>query len=530
MSSANLFNLRKPLPWLLAAAAGAALFAAGVVVARATIDDGAPAAPDQSNRIIAPGIGTDSGPSPARPAGYGANDTVTEGGRGGTAMPYPGCEAPLPAGVIANGVIDPAKGGFVPALPTSGFTPSGVNLSSSGDCQPDGAAKPGGLMLNSSWFHDRTGISAYISQRASETKVASVLRTDGASFWSNGYEFNIGINAYRMLPVAGGSPVTEPGPALSTPARPGAPEQSALTGEVLRELLDQIAPGLDQKCFWTMASGDWSSLAGAGIGDPRPAIPNGYMAQEMNVVALVPPAEGCDTTLKPLDGFSFNAGWQKGEGNDFSYIGVNVYGNASNEAYPGQLNEYGANWSNGTFSFGVFAKSEKPLGVETIKAIARALDPTFNEACFVRERELKDSELAGFGFHAARAPQGYELARSSLRAQDIADGCSKPAGFEASYNLSWSFEKGADTIEAWASRYGSGAAGDGSGYRAPNSLNWVGADGTNYSINAYSRGISPTVPMDDLVSVAKSMDPAFDISKLTEGGPVKPMPAETKPR
>ena len=110
-----------------------------------------------------------------------------------------------------------------------------------------------------------------------------------------------------------------------------------------------------------------------------------------------------------------------------------------------------------------------------------------------------------------------------LMAQDIAAGCPKPDGFQPSYNLAWSFQKGADTIEASANRYGDGGSGRSSGYQAANTLNWNGPDGTMYSVNAYSTGVSPTVSKDDLIAVAKSMDPSFDISKLSEGGPDNPI-------
>ena len=68
-----------------------------------------------------------------------------------------------------------------------------------------------------------------------------------------------------------------------------------------------------------------------------------------------------------------------------------------------------------------------------------------------------------------------------------------------------------------------GGSGSGSGYQSSNTLNWTGPDGTNYFVNAYSTGVSPTVPKDDLIAVAKSMDPSFDISKLSEGSPDKPI-------
>ena len=532
VSSDSLLNRRKPVVWLAAAAAGAALFASGALVARATLNDkdSSPATPDTS-KLIAPGVGTDS-IAGSKPASFPGANTAETGSRGGTDMSYPGCQAPLPAGVIVNGVIDPAKARFIPALPTAGFTPSSVSVAVQGDCNADGTATSGDLVVSSTWQHDASGLTAYISQRVSSTKVASVFRQDGASFWANGYEFSVSVNPYRALPAAASSDMPASGSGSSSsaggttstaPARPAAAADiDPAAAVVLRQLVAQLAPGLDQKCFWSQAAGGWDSLAAVGIGDPRPAIPSGYTQTDLNVVALVPPASGCDTSLKPDDGFSLNAGWQKGTNADFAYIGVTVYSAANGQPY-GQLNKYGANWSNGSFSFGVYAKAEKPVGVDVIRAIAKAMDPSFNDACFVQQRELKDSDLTALGFHAAKAPSGYKLAKSSLQAQDIAAGCPKPDGFQPSYNLAWSFQKGADTIEASANRYGGSGSGSGSGYQSANNLNWSGPDGTSYSVNAYSTGVSPTVPKDDLIAVAKSMDPTFDISKLSEGGPEKPI-------
>jgi hypothetical protein len=302
---------------------------------------------------------------------------------------------------------------------------------------------------------------------------------------------------------------------------------------VLQLLIGQLSPTTDLKCFWTAGPGDWASLAGMGIGDPRPAVPSGFSQQEFNVTAFTEPTGGCDTSLKPNEGFSFNASWQK-QDNGFSYLGVSVFANGAQPEFPGQISEYGANWSRNGLQYGVYAKSEKPLGIDVVRAIAKALDPQFNEACFVRERQLSDGDLSGLGFSPAKAPKDYKLVRSNLVASEIASGCPKPDGFEPSYNLSWSFEKGADTIDAGANRYGSSPRGDGSGYLSANNLSWTSAAGTNYYVNGYSKGISPNVNKDDLVAVAKSIDPAFDLSKLKEGGgpegkPV-PLPAEKSSR
>ena len=541
--SSNVFNPRKPLFWLGAVAAAAAFFASGALVARATIDDGED---DDSDDIVqqvtVPGLAVGE-PHPATfPASAGENDgATTQAGRGGMDMTYPACRAPLPVGLLSGAQIDWAKASFAPALPAAGFSALNFSVGMQGECGPDGVTAAGGsLVLSTGWVHDETELEAYVTQIASTEKVAPVLRDNSATFWANGYLFNVGVNSYRILPVAEDGPTRDSGPAPADLPASGSGSSASAAGvgriappsaadpraaEVLAQLIAQLSPSTEMKCFYTVVPGDWSSLADSGVGDPRPAIPAGFVAVDMYATAFQDPAAGCDTSLKPTDGFNFNANWQK-EGQ--AYIGVSVYSTGGSEDHPGNISEYGANWSRGGLQFGVYAKAGQGLGIETIRAIAKALDPQFDEACFVQDRKLSDGDLAALGFSPATAPDGYKLQSSYMSASEIAAGCSKPQGFEPSYSLNWSFSNGADTIEAGAHRYGGNTTGSGSGYRSKNNLSWTSSNGTNYYVNAYSRGINPEVSEDALVAVAKSMDPAFDISKLVEspdGGGVKPLPA-----
>ena len=543
--SSNVLNPRKPLLWLIGAAVAATFFASGALVASATIDGDDDDSSNQT-QLVVPGIGRDGGA--AEPAGLstqypGSNDSIAKGApgqRGGSDASFAGCRAPLPAGVVTATGLDFGKASFAPALPNAGFSALSIALSAQGECDANGAAVSGALTLDSAWKHDETGLEAYVSQRASTEKVASVIRQDSATFWANGYVFHVGVNGYHILPadVAPDQPVTTPMPADlpstsnsssgSGSAEPGrsiapAPQPDPRAAEVLRQLIGQLAPNLDQKCFWTTGSGDWNDLSELGIGDPRPAIPAGFALLDMNSTTFNPPAAGCDTTLQPTEGFNFNANWQKDpNGTDFAYLGLSIYSSGGPGNQFGQISEYGANWSSGKFAYSVYAKSNKPLGVETIRAIAKAMDPSFNEACFIRDRELEASELSGLGLREAKAPDGYKQLESNLRATEIGAGCTKPDGFAPSYNLNWVFEKGADVIAAGVNRYG-GGSGDGSGFQGPNNLSWTDSQGTNYHVNAYSKGTNPEVSKDDLIAVAKSMDPSFDISKLTDGGD-KPIP------
>lgn len=538
MSASSLLNPRKPLLWLGLAAGAAIFFASGALVARAVIDTN----DKDDDRTVAnvnntnTGVGMPGSPGITDPRfGPGAQPSFMpaiaedDGKLGGQSLAgadaarfYPGCRAPLPASVLTNGVIDPSKAGFTPNLPASGFTPLTLSLSMVAECDENGAPKPGGeLSFDSAWQHDETGIEAYISQRQSEKRVASVLRDDWATFWADGYVYSVNVNRYHILPAAEAA-------SSSMPAPNGDPRAT----EVLRALVAQLSGSDDNmKCFWKLEQGDWDSLAGLGIGDPRPLIPGGYTLTDSYISVFTPPADGCDTSIVPTDGASMNANWTKdGNSGEYGYIGVSAWAMPEGyvDSWPGSLTQYGANWNNGKFSFGVYAKVENGLTLDTIRAIAKALDPSFNEQCLIQERELTDADLSRLGFNTPKGPEGYSIVRSSLYGMDIASGCTKPEGWEPQYNLSWTLERGADTIEASASRYGGSVEGPASGYIAPNSIWWSDARGTYYAVNAYSRGISPEVSRDDLIAVAKSMDPSFDESKLSEGGGAgmeKPVPA-----
>lgn len=525
--------------WVIGAALAAAFFASGALVARAMIENDKGDSPHQAD-VVLPNIGQGNGTSSNAPTG--ANDAIGKdaGGRG-TEPSYPSCRTPLPVGVVSAEGISLAAAGFVPALPGAGFSALSVSMSSQAECDKSGNPKEGSLSLDTSWTHDATSIEAYISQHQGSEPIANVIRQDSATFWANGYVFNVSVNSYQTMEGGGPIPPAASGGgtsgsvgtgAVAPSTQPSGPVVDLRATEILRQIIAQISPSTDLKCFWTAGPGDWSDLAAMGVGDPRPAIPAGYDQQDMSVTAFDPPAAACDTSVKPTEGFSFNAGWQKGSG-DFSYINVSVNSNSYAQDYPGQISQYGANWSHDGLQFGVYAKAETPLGIDLIRTLAKALDPRFNEACFVQERQLTTAELPGLGFSPAKAPDGFKLTSSNLTASEIASGCETPEGFEPSYNLNWTFEGGADTINAGANRFGSSQTGDGSGYQSENNFNWTSANGTNFFVNAYSRGISSKVSRDALVAVAKSIDPSFDLSKLQEGpdaGKPMPLPAEDKPR
>lgn len=532
MPSSSWLNPHKPLLWVLVVALAAAFFASGALVARATLDDdndspGFTSDPalryPNTNSPFGPGATGAPGNIPAAFPGMQGMAESADGddkagapamdsyGRGGY---WGGCRAPLPAGLLTANGIDLSGVDFEMNLPGEGYSLVSYSLSTYAECDEDGQpAATGELVLDTTWRHDETSLEVYISQRVDGDAVAPVLRQDWATFSVDGYVFSVNVNRWAVYPIDardGGLPYPDGDPRAT---------------EVLNDLIDRLAPSIGLQCFWTEAKGDWSDIIAMGIGDPRGAIPSGYEQSDLWVTTFNEPAAGCDTTVQPTEGTSFNAGWSNGDGN---YIGVSAWGMDPNYPYdyPGQISSWGANWSNNTYQFSVYVSSYEGRGgdVELVRAIARAIDPSYNEQCFIRENILSDSDLAGLGFNVPAIPDGFEITRSYHAGTDIAAGCDRPEGFAPYYNLSWTLTNGADTIDVSVSRY-EGSESTGEGWISDYGINWSGTNGDYFSVNAWSSGISPVVDRDILIAIAESLDPNFDVDRLRdEPGGVKPLP------
>lgn len=509
-----------PLGWAIAGVAAMALFAAGVLTARAFIDDSAgpsetSAPPDAATAL--PGVAANRPPLPAfqgNGPSEGKDATASKPAYWGPS----GCPATLPAGTFGATGLDFAAVGLTPRVPQTGFELTNISLFANADCAPDGSPigqpRP---VLSTSWRHTATGLDAYLTQLAADEPVAPVLRPDSATFSALGYVFTVSINAYPVRPADASLPY------------PAGPDPRA--GEVLRELIAQLAPDFNQQCFWTVTDGDWGDLAAYGIGDPRPAIPSGFTLQEVHISTFRPPASGCDTSLKPTDGFGLYAYWFAASG---SSLGVSISGLPTGvglKPTPGYIDQSSANWTNGAFQFALWYApgGDNSAAPDLIREIARALDPTFNDACFVQARTLTDADLRALGFRAPEPPPGYTVSASNLTATDIPAGCTRPEGFVPSYSFWWSLTGGADVIDVSVyAAPGSSSPGSFSGWISDYGLGWVTEDGTSYYLNGYSKGINPRVSRDDLIAVARSLYPALDVAKLVEqksdGGAVPPRP------
>jgi hypothetical protein len=531
------------LRWLAAAVlAGTALFASGVFVANAVGSDG-DTPDDTGGSKVAVGVARDGNSGFPAPAIF--NPTTQERGEAGmgtddmdrASLPWRGgCQVPLPA-ILADGKVDPAAAGFAASYLGDGFQLTSFTVRAEADC-PDGVT-PGGdihIVVDTNWKHVDSGLAVYVSQRQDAEPTASVLEETTARFSRDGYNFTVNVDGYSVQPLAGRG--EGDGADIARDLLPGPDPRAA---EVLRAALASLnAPA--EACFYTVREGTFDDLAAMGLGDPRGAIPAGYTLQDVQVRAWNTPAADCGTPAEGLQ-TSFNATWIQDGG--FGGVWASAYSVSPGEhSYPGNANEYYANWTNGQFHFNVGLKTDPaPADNSLLRAIATALDPGFDNACLALEGELDDADLAAEGFGLPSAPDGYDITGRAHRGSTLTGDCSAEARASYSNNVSGNWNMtGPDGAVLNVHAYkvsGDLPPDEKRGYISDHDLSfWTGS--VQYSISGYNERGGDAPSLDTLIEVARSIDRSFDPDSLDKisgggtspGGPpeVLPMPAEDKPR
>lgn len=536
---------------LLAAVVAAALFAGGAFAARADYGD-----PD----FVDPQPVAEPSPADMPASTLPAREPAFQGGGPGVGfspgwapygMPVPvmpsGCPAPIGVAPGVNG-LDLAARGFALGLPGPGFVLLSMSIRSEGPCDAQGQAGQGALVVDTAWRHAASGRELHLSQRAAAAPAPNVRHPGSATFSVPGYVYSLNAGGWRIMPASASvpsgvmaDPATQPGatapsPALPPDVKPGIypppPQDDPQAESVIDQAIAALAPSLGPGCFYRQARGGWADLPRLGLGDPRPALPAGFRETAVSVEYYNPPSAACGSSVLEQGG-SLSASFAlDGASRGQIYISASpVYpGGYPGGAGSGSIDDHGAYWSNSrwTFSIGGDVRGAG-IGVATLTAMARALDPSFSLACLVQGRSLQESELAAFGMHAAKAPAGWSLVSSSLVVREVSAACPDGAQRPAPHlELRWQFSLGADAIDASANRVPEKGAGmPKGGSIGPNFLNWSDGQGTFYSVNAHSRGVSPAVSQDALIAVAKSMDPTLDVASLhdvPDGGGIPPMP------
>lgn len=529
---------RRRIALVAAGALGAAaMFASGVLVARATMDtnDNQPAKPSADVATIAPAPnrGEVAAALPAATRNEGGKVAADAAGAGYSMRA--GCQAPI-GDIFSNGAIDPAKAGFVMNTPGAGFTLQSVSLRSEGECDSSGRATSGTLVLDTYWRHDETGIGAWVSQFVSPEQRANTMSDSNAGFWFDGYYYTVGVDSYYYIADDTTGGATEPASdndvpatsfgsgvsaagAASMPVRPGEPDPRA--AQVLRELVTQLAPTIPDACFAHQRAGTWDDIVAFGVGDPRGAVPSGYTEQYVNVRVWEPADPSCGGPAVDTLGNSFDASF--GDGNTGSLY-INAYGaEPQTERYAGYLGQGSMSWSSDAYWFNVSGwEGSAAISNDTLRAIARALDPGFDQRCVIVNTELSKADLEGLGLRTPTVPDGFRLDTANGWSGAPSGDCSGVTGAVGSLYANWYLSMdGAEGISVQASRGPDRIAGD---TASSWGFAWSAADGTVYSVN----GSVSTIGEDVFIAVAKSIDPAFDRSSLTDsedGGvvPVKPL-------
>lgn len=504
----------------LAALVAVLAFALGFGV-RAVADEGETPANDDS-ADTSPRPATANGSTTAPPARPVSQQVPAGGMMGGaedadaklrSSLPYyGGCQVPL--GASLDGTLDLKALGLTPRSPGAGFQLLGFSLRRQGECPEDGSLPSSGdLVLDSQWLHTATKLTLNITQAVSAERVPNFRGQAYASFSDGGYAFSVSTGYYYIASVE----------------KPGIlPPDETQFGPVIDEALRGLAPSLEAKCFAREVTGGFDDLASFGIGDPRPAIPSGFTLQDARLQRIEPAAAGCDTP--PVeDGrvMNFWANWSADGGASWLSINVTAAPTEPGIFVHSALTDQFASWQSGRFAYNVngYGRDGRGIGVDAIRAIARALDPSFSEQCLVREEKIDESQLAGAGFNAPSL-SGWTRTTERLVRASIADGCARPEGYRDGYSGQWRLTKDGTSIVAFADRsiqavedipFGGAIFGT--------AAKWTNSDGISFAV--HSEG-GTSVTRDDIIAVAKSMDASFDPAKLQDGGdggPVRPLPA-----
>jgi hypothetical protein len=397
------------------------------------------------------------------------------------------CAADIGATIDA-GTIAPDRIGIVPNLLGDGFHLTSLSLGSEcADKAPD-ASVP---VLATSWSVDDTTNPLSLSQRPQTDPSGNRIDDASASFWWQGYFYALSTTFAAPAPVATGP-------------------SAADSRQILLRAIAQLAPGLEVSCFAQRKNGTWTDLSALGIGDPRPAVPAGFSAVDLQLTYLSTPscaaAPAVDSELWLSATFQNAAeGW----------IGVNGWSLGGSAPYPGSLQDGFIGWSSDRYQFGVsgWTSDGGPFPANLLLSIAKALDPTFSVECLLQPVVLTPGDLDALGFHSPAAPSGWVETQAFLAGDVVAASCSRAYDFRGTYQLFWTFD-GPGALVLTASAYR--VVTDHPGPRtdpviADGCISWSDDRGTSFFVSGYSVSGGSGPDRSVLVAVAQSMDPGLTI-------------------
>jgi hypothetical protein len=449
----------------------------------------------------------------------------------------PACAAGAIDDLLVGDGIDFGRRGFELRRLGEGYALEALEALSEGACGEHGEVLDQALTAATTWRHGASGSSLFVRQRQAPEPVANLLEPGWATFWWQGYAFQLSVGWGCADPPTGGvaerwafgrPAAFEPPPRTGSPyeavrrALPRAPWALPKSpplpcgppdGDLLVPAIAALAPGLDLACFHRRHEGAWDDLGALGLGDPRPELPSSYAESYFQLSYLEPPAAGCGGPAPEGGaGVSLSAFFAAADG---AWAAVAAY--SLQPGWPpsqGFIDDYGASWSDERYQYSAAAWSADGTGDrELVLALAAALDSGFSEACMVAARQLTPAEAVALGFHLAQPPAGFTESWSQLTAQAASPACADPP--PPTYAFYWTFTDGGDLgIGASLHRDGAGGGGGGVGVAPPGGggadwLAWTDAQGTSYTVYGFSNSGGPGPAEELLVAVARSMDPSF---------------------
>lgn len=355
-------------------------------------------------------------------------------------------------------------------------------------------------MLETEWKHRKTGVELMIDQYGTSTMPTRIAPLY-ATFSDAGYDFNI-IN----LRLHGD---------LSPSGLPLKAIDAATAHRVVELAVHQLRPPVPLSCFYRSVAKDWPDLAGLGIGDPRDAIPNGYSSLNLNFTALERPARDCPPASPPPSAEPEVQLQAMFSGPGSSLLAVFVSSVTPDDIEsPATFRPGDARWRNAKYRYSINWAPERVTD-EQARAIAKALDPGFGAVCSLSARAVSFAELQQPNLREPVRPGGLPaVTTGSFLIVGGSPGCASgaPRGFQAHWLMEYRDRAGLVDVTALG------------GEQLPDmrpmvfegrTLYWKRPDGMAF----YVSGIKAEFSRDELLAIARSVDPSFDESLLTTPPP-----------
>ncbi len=449
----------------------------------------------------------------SNPAANGA-DTAKESAIASSGRYYSGCTGTLD-GVILGSSIDPTAAGLDPQFLSSNFILQTLNLRAETDCEDAGVQY---ITLDTSWQTADGMFRIWLNQRQSDEPIASIAYDTWAEFWHDGYYLSVSVNqSYPTIMTLEGDGRGDDD-RVDVAFEPGFAPNTKEVKAVLLDVIGELTGDASLQCFFQQVDGSWDTLTALGIDDPRGALPPGFSEQQIYARHFEAPSADCNVPEDVELPISFNASWSDGDDGWLSFSVWQLGQLNGAETSIGRSGEYGVSWSDGRFQYEIYGnRNNTGIGLDTLEAIAAAVDTGYAQSCRLNEREFSEAELKTVGIGWPQAPDGYKLTETSSSGTEKTTACGVDVK-EGYFSANWSFESDDGAMlhaSAWADG-GGGRRGE-TGYIGTGYMGWPSAETVSYTLESWSDGRDGGSDQDAMIALAKSLDPAVDVDSFSDG-------------